>query len=149
MASSSAPDLRASDADRERVVGSLRDHAAAGRLEPSELEERVGAALAARTLGALEPLLADLPRRGGQVGRRRRRTRRPPSVFVAVSLLLVAIWAAGGAGDPFWPVWPILGMVAIWTKACPGKGRRRGYSQSSSGRAAPAAPRAAGSGEAT
>jgi hypothetical protein len=59
--------IRASDADRERVAGSLRDHAVAGRLTTDELDERSGRAFAARTLGELHTLLADLPRerRGG------------------------------------------------------------------------------------
>ena len=123
MASSSTPDLRASDADRERVVVALRDHAAAGRLEPAELEERLEAALGARTLGELEPLLADLP--GSRPARSRRRSRRrPPSELVFVAALLVAIWAATGAGEPFWPVWPLIGLVALWLM--PGCGRSRG-----------------------
>ena len=59
--------LRASDADRERVAGRLRDHAVAGRLSTEELDERSGQAFGARTLGELDTLLADLPResRGG------------------------------------------------------------------------------------
>ena len=61
--------LRASDADRERVAGRLRDHTVAGRLTTEELDERSGRAFAARTLGELDTLLADLPRDGrrGQV----------------------------------------------------------------------------------
>jgi uncharacterized membrane protein len=31
-------------------------------------------------------------------------------VWAAVSVLVTAIWFASGAGAPFWPVWPILGM---------------------------------------
>ena len=58
--------MRASDADRERVVDLLGAHAAAGRLDPDELERRTGAALAARTLGELAPLTADLPEEGGR-----------------------------------------------------------------------------------
>jgi Domain of unknown function (DUF1707) len=56
--------VRASDADRERVVGTLRDHTVAGRLTTDELGERSGRAYAARTLGELDLLLSDLPRRG-------------------------------------------------------------------------------------
>jgi hypothetical protein len=54
-------DLRASDADREAVADILRAQCAAGRLEVWELEERLSAALAARTLGDLDRLLADFP----------------------------------------------------------------------------------------
>jgi DUF1707 SHOCT-like domain len=55
-------DLRASDADREAAADVLRAQCAAGRLDVSELEERLSAALAARTLGEIERLLADFPR---------------------------------------------------------------------------------------
>jgi hypothetical protein len=53
--------IRASDADRERVSTRLRDHFAEGRLTREELEERVSAALNAKTLGDLRDLMADLP----------------------------------------------------------------------------------------
>lgn len=53
--------LRASDADRDRVAERLREAATEGRLLTEELEQRVGAALSARTYGQLEALLADLP----------------------------------------------------------------------------------------
>lgn len=53
--------LRASDADRDRVAMLLRDHYAAGRLTPGELDDRLATALAAATLGDLRQALADLP----------------------------------------------------------------------------------------
>src|SRR5436309_3108649 len=53
--------LRASDAERERVVEALRAHAAEGRLAPDELEQRIEGAYAAATRAELRPLLADLP----------------------------------------------------------------------------------------
>ena len=56
------PELRASDAERERVVAFMREHALAGRLNDDELEERIGLAYAAVTVGDLERLIADLPR---------------------------------------------------------------------------------------
>ena len=55
------PDVRASDAERERAVERLRVHAAAGRLTVEELDERSERAYAARTEGELARLLADLP----------------------------------------------------------------------------------------
>lgn len=64
--------LRASDADREAVADALQAHCAAGRLQVDELEQRLSAALAARTLGELDLLLVDLP--GG---------REPPRVAAA------------------------------------------------------------------
>jgi hypothetical protein len=54
------PALRASDADRDRVIELLRAAVADGRLDPAEFDERLDAALAARTIEALTPLTADL-----------------------------------------------------------------------------------------
>ena len=56
-----APALRASDADREQLVGTLRDALVDGRLTLDEFTERVDAAHAARTVGELETLKQDLP----------------------------------------------------------------------------------------
>jgi Domain of unknown function (DUF1707) len=56
----SSPALRASDADRDRVIDVLRAAVADGRLDPAEFDERLDAALAARTFDALAPLTADL-----------------------------------------------------------------------------------------
>jgi Domain of unknown function (DUF1707)/Cell wall-active antibiotics response 4TMS YvqF len=57
----SAPDLRASDADRDRVATQLREHLADGRLTLDEFTDRVDAVHAARTVGQLEELTRDLP----------------------------------------------------------------------------------------
>ena len=57
---SSSPALRASDADRDRVIELLRAAVADGRLDAAEFDERLDAALAARTFDALAPLTADL-----------------------------------------------------------------------------------------
>jgi uncharacterized protein DUF1707/2TM domain-containing protein len=107
-------DLRASDAERERTVGLLRDHAVEGRLTSEEMAERIEAAFAARTRGELAALTEDLPGAGAP----RREPRRTRAIragvlshaasYVAVSVLLVAVWAATGA-DYFWPIWPMLG----------------------------------------
>jgi hypothetical protein len=53
-------DLRASDADRERVVTLLSEAAADGRLTAQEHAERVESAYSARTLGELTVLTRDL-----------------------------------------------------------------------------------------
>ncbi|MEU5892682.1 DUF1707 domain-containing protein [Streptomyces sp. NPDC047461] len=54
-------ELRASHMDRDRVVDVLRVAAGDGRLTAEELDERLEAALSARTLGELAGLTADLP----------------------------------------------------------------------------------------
>lgn len=61
--------MRASDADRDRVMEILRIGAADGRLTPDELDERLAAALSARTFGELAVLTADLRRPDAAVAR--------------------------------------------------------------------------------
>lgn len=53
--------LRASNADRERVASVLNQAMAEGRLSIPELEERLDAVYGSKTLGELEPLTRDLP----------------------------------------------------------------------------------------
>jgi hypothetical protein len=53
--------LRAGNAEREQVVQRLNRAFSEGRLDVAELEERVAQAYAAKTLGDLRPLTADLP----------------------------------------------------------------------------------------
>jgi hypothetical protein len=54
------PEMRLGDADRERAIGLLGDHYAAGRLDKDEFDERSDAVWTARTAGDLEPVFADL-----------------------------------------------------------------------------------------
>ena len=55
------PGLRASDADRQRVVSALERHTAAGRLTLDEFAERVTLVLRAATHGELAAVTGDLP----------------------------------------------------------------------------------------
>ncbi|GGP90194.1 hypothetical protein GCM10010266_11010 [Streptomyces griseomycini] len=57
----SAPSMLASHADRERAVDVLRAGYGEGRMEHQEFERRVARAYAARTVGELALLVADLP----------------------------------------------------------------------------------------
>lgn len=54
-------DLRAADADRERVAQILHDAVGEGRLTVTEADDRLKTVYAAKTLGELEPVTADLP----------------------------------------------------------------------------------------
>jgi len=54
-------ELRASHEDRDRIVEALRVAAGDGRLTGEELDERLEAALTAKTYGELAVLVADLP----------------------------------------------------------------------------------------
>ena len=55
------PELRASNADRERVAEILRTAATEGRLDLDELDERLAAVYRAKTYADLVPLTRDLP----------------------------------------------------------------------------------------
>ena len=113
------PTLRASDAEREQHAQLLREHAAQGRLTVDELEERLDRVYAARTVGELAPVVADLPVPRRPRPKQPRRSWRETEVaaFLAVNLVLIVIWAATGAGY-FWPIWPLLGwgigLIAPW-----------------------------------
>lgn len=54
-------ELRASNADRDRVATELQRHAGTGRLTVDESGERIALAHQARTLADLEQLTRDLP----------------------------------------------------------------------------------------
>ncbi|MCQ4210385.1 DUF1707 SHOCT-like domain-containing protein [Streptomyces longispororuber] len=54
-------ELRASDADRDRVADILREALAEGRLDAEEHAERIDGVYRAKTVGELEPLVRDLP----------------------------------------------------------------------------------------
>jgi hypothetical protein len=73
---SDTPAVRASDADRERVVAQLREHCAQGRLTLEEFSARADEAYSAKTVGELEPVLRDLPEAGAVAIRPQREARR-------------------------------------------------------------------------
>ncbi|MFJ9126261.1 DUF1707 domain-containing protein [Streptomyces sp. NPDC102340] len=54
-------DLRASDADRDRIADILREALAEGRIDAEEHAERIDGVYRAKTVGELEPLVRDLP----------------------------------------------------------------------------------------
>jgi hypothetical protein len=146
-------ELRASDADRERVAERLRDAAGEGRLTAEELEERLERAFAGRTDAELAPLVADLPptvSSPAPAAARHRVRRRGPDpdhlrAYIAVNLMLVAIWALTGAGY-FWPIWPILGWgIGVIADSGGSLGRpcrRRSSNQGSSTGRLPSSPAA-------
>ncbi len=133
--------VRAGNADREKVVARLNTAFAEGRLDVGELDERVTAAYAAKTLGQLAPLTADLPvpHRPAPVAPARReptpaRARRadghrwaPVGAMVGVFLLNVLIWAvlavADGDRPYFWPVWL---LIPVFVTAMGALGRGHG-----------------------
>jgi hypothetical protein len=85
--------VRASDAEREQTVALLQHSFADGRLTLDELEERVGAAYAARTRGQLLDLTADLPAA--------ERTPRPRGLL-DTRLLCILLCICPPAGLAYW-----------------------------------------------
>jgi hypothetical protein len=70
----SSPELRASDADRDRTIADLREHTAVGRLTLEEFSGRADRAVAAKTLSELEEIRSDLPSAAPATRARRRAT---------------------------------------------------------------------------
>lgn len=77
----SSPELRASDADRDRTIAELREHTAAGRLALEEFSDRVERATSARTVAELEALGRDLPASAAALPGRRKPKRIVAVVF--------------------------------------------------------------------
>jgi hypothetical protein len=88
------PAIRASDGERDEVVEQLQHHFADGRLTQAELEERTGAALAARTRDQLGALTADLPAEDEPLAR--------PAVALNPWLLCLLLFLCPPAGVAYW-----------------------------------------------
>jgi DUF1707 SHOCT-like domain len=144
------PRIRASDADRDRTAALLREHHAAGRLTAEEFNERMEAALNAKTLGELDELLADLPvidlyrlphesmRRPADLPHTSLRPRDPGTTarfspgtvamgsWAVLCGALVAVWAvAAVVGAGTWIPWWLL-VVVPWTWIVIRRAQRRG-----------------------
>ena len=137
------PNIRASDADRDRAAVLLREHHAAGRLTPEEFSERLDRVFAAKTLGEIDGLLRDLPsidlyRLPDAELTRHPHARQPPShtgawraawgSWFTITLLCFVVWALSGMGYP-WPLWVAGPMGAIllgrWVSGSHPQGGRR------------------------
>jgi hypothetical protein len=118
------PNLRVSDADRDRTASLLREHLSAGRLTPEEFNERLDRAFSAKTVGEIDTLLKDLPgidlyrlpdaaltryprqvahnppRRSGHS----RAWRAAWGAWFTVVLICFVVWGLSGRGY-VWPLW--------------------------------------------
>ncbi|WP_017977200.1 DUF1707 SHOCT-like domain-containing protein [Actinopolyspora halophila] len=114
--------MRASDADRETVVGRLRAALNEGRLDIAEFDDRVRRTYAAVTWGELRPLTEDLPAASAVAEqesapapeRRDRKLGKEWRDWAGTSFILVGIWGMTSllSGDLqyFWPALP----MGIW-----------------------------------
>jgi hypothetical protein len=114
--------LRASDADREQVVSTLRQHHADGRLTVDEFTERMQRAYESKTFGELDLLTRDLPLlppplpeapRPDPAALAKRRFYHHLLSWAWTNAFLVAVWALSCLAAArllfFWPMWTLLG----------------------------------------
>ncbi|MCA1669946.1 MAG: DUF1707 domain-containing protein [Thermomicrobia bacterium] len=103
--------MRASDADREATAERLRRHYTEGRLDAQEYDERIDRCYAAKTMGELDELFADLPRPAPPSPEPGHRYRGylPGWRFAAVAPIVAAIIVvcAGTGAHLFWLAWPL------------------------------------------
>jgi hypothetical protein len=133
-----APHVSEAEAERDRVVATLRHHYAAGRLSLEDFSARVDAAYSARDVDEVQDTL-----RGLSAGPLAARTASPlatafrhegflitAAVFAVIEVFFVAVWAAAGAAY-FWPIWPalvcafILALVLVGLTAEAAQRRRK------------------------
>jgi hypothetical protein len=132
--------MRVSDAEREAVTARLRDNFAEGRLTQDELDERVSAALGAKTAGDLRTLTTDLPGPapvpprpaprpswdGPAPWRHHRRHHRPPvGAFLIIALLLVLASGGGWAVFGFFRLILVFWLAMMLTRVVIGVVHRR------------------------
>jgi hypothetical protein len=119
------PEMRASDADRDKVAAALREHCAQGRIDVDELNDRLEGVYSARTLGDLESVTSDLPEedlyelpvpswrsstparaRGGELYQSSMRA--GWATYAGVNLVCFVVWflvaVSSGAWYPWW-IW--------------------------------------------
>jgi Flp pilus assembly protein TadB len=137
----SDPKVRASDADRDQAAAALREHLVAGRLTSDEFDERLDKAYAARTLGELDDLMADLPRADPDqlpdASLRRPARGNPPPArgsvrsvqagpdsclparragrgsWLTLGLFLLMIWVIAGTSGSLWFLWVALALGVL------------------------------------
>lgn len=108
-----------SDAERDQVASEIREHFAQGRLDESELDERLSLAYAARTRADLDALRHDLPQLpappdGTRTDLAKRRAELSRHLVQQTGYALIPfavctfIWLASGMNGGFWPVWVLV-----------------------------------------
>ncbi len=118
--------IRISDADREQVTARLREHFAEGRLTSEELDDRITAALSAKTYGDVRRIMADLPEAAPVppldrpeppwAGRPGALVWRGPRVLPLMFVILIAALVIPGAGWVFFAFLKL--MLVLWLAAC-------------------------------
>lgn len=115
---------RAGDRDRQKTAARLGQALAQGYLRLDEYDQRVQKVFQTNTAGELKELLADLPidrirradprRRAARAAAARKGVRIHLAAYLAMTAVVLAVWAAVAAttgASYFWPIWPILGAA--------------------------------------
>lgn len=104
-----SPEMRASDADRDRVAAVLGEHYTQGRLTAEELQERLELVHRSKTYGELERLTADLPQVDLRAMGATPPARRPQR---GGGKALAAAWGAWAAASAInWMIWFLIGVT--------------------------------------
>lgn len=126
------PNLRAADADRERIAERLRTSHTEGRLDMAEFQERLEHCYEAKTIGELDELVTDLPREDADAERRSLGALAPWRWgIVALVPILVALFVISAATGHhvFWLWIPLLFLfwrMSWWRRRRSWAGARRG-----------------------
>ena len=118
-----APQFRASDADRDVIVGVLATAYQDGRLDAAEHGTRLEQALSVKRLGDVLPLVSDIavvsaPRPPRPTPLARARGHKPSRdllrAWVTVTLITNAVWLVTAISSAqafyYWPIWPMIGV---------------------------------------
>jgi hypothetical protein len=127
------PNLRASDADRERVADRLRKSHAEGRLDMTEFQERLERCYDSKTFGELGELVRDLPREVEPERHRSFAWLRALPLVPLVPILLVLFALAAVTGHEHHVSWLWIPIVFLfvrmfwWRRRHSWSGHRRGH----------------------
>lgn len=126
------PNLRASDADRERIADRLRKASGEGRIDLAEFQERLESCYQAKTLGQLRELVADLPREDVQMAPRASGAPSPwfrrSSLLPILIVLFVIVAASGHSHHVLWlwvPLVFVFWRLSWWRRRSWTGSRRR------------------------
>jgi hypothetical protein len=126
------PNLRAADADREKTAERLRESHAEGRLDMDEFQQRLEHCYQAKTVGQLDELVRDLPRRDEHAARpspgffRPSGSRLAPLAAIVIGLIMIS---AAIGHHLFWlwiPLVVLFWRMSWWRRRRSWAGARRG-----------------------
>jgi Domain of unknown function (DUF1707) len=132
----SGGDLRASHADRERVIGALKAAFVQGRLTEDELDARAGQAYSSRTYAELAEVTADIPaeRAGARSSRDPWRATKIAWLAVYATIapgLVTLILAPGGPRTTTGEVvalaavvYVVFWLLGVWVMVCSRRAKR-------------------------